>query len=512
MQCLEMLKAHEAAWRTLSWTGSASVDIIIGCGEPVSVSGNLLCFRTNSRMPHQELLLLRAPTKLRNVTGKAWRIQLPHDTQDVCIDSAQDLLICRCRHVTCTCIPLSSSLLPLHSRFKSFLVCSLSTGRNHPLAQHVDAINATSTWQYGTGSMRVYGDNFAVACEQGLYISVWNWKSGEHISDFVRSIIQMKWYPLHADCESKMALLQTPVFTFLDEYHILFPGRTGDSIYVYDIRAMPPINTKKQKLKGTHCFEMPISQLWCHELEPVCSIALDSNSLATGMDSETAMPGLFHTTPHDRVVSLRIIAGLNPTGMHDANWWHDYREIHVHAQSLLMWTRAHPTLPNTCAVIPWSAWGPAAARVVSPRMDSDSNVVSMCRSQTRFSGCGMRSISTPSVRSDGTARITVTDYHPARVFRGRQKEAVHHTYATSTEIGEESGQILGVADAGRGNPSAQIGVCSRLGSKRPLSAVRILYPLCLYCQYYLLFLSIVFQLAQRSFYVCNGGDQESISV
>jgi len=101
-----MLKAHEAAWRTLSWTGSASVDIIIGCGEPVSVSGNVLCFRTNSRMPHQELLLLRAPTKLPNVTGKAWRIQLPHDTQDVCIDSAQDLLICRCRYVTCTCIPL----------------------------------------------------------------------------------------------------------------------------------------------------------------------------------------------------------------------------------------------------------------------------------------------------------------------------------------------------------------------------------------------------------------------
>ncbi len=125
----------------------------------------------------------------------------------------------------------------------------------------------------------------------------------------------------------------------------------------------------------------------------------------------------------------------------------------------------------------------------------------------------MRSISTPSVRSDGTARITVTDYHPARVFRGRQQEVVRHTYATSTEIEEESRQILGVvADAGRGNASAQVGVFSRLGSKRPLSTVRILYPLCLYCQYYLLFLSIVFQLAQRSFYVCDGGDQESISV
>src|SRR6266576_4480068 len=96
MQCLEMLTAHGAAWRTLSWTGSTSVDTLIGWGEPVSVSGNVLGFPTNLGIPNQELLLLRAPSKLRNVTGKTWRIQLPHDNQDVCIDSAQDLLICYC--------------------------------------------------------------------------------------------------------------------------------------------------------------------------------------------------------------------------------------------------------------------------------------------------------------------------------------------------------------------------------------------------------------------------------
>lgn len=108
MQCLERLTEHEAAWRTLSWTGNASVDILVGWGEPVSVSGNVLGFRTNSGVPNQELLLLRAPSKLRDVTGKTWRIQLPHDTQDICIDSAQDLLICYCGYVACTCV------LPLH--------------------------------------------------------------------------------------------------------------------------------------------------------------------------------------------------------------------------------------------------------------------------------------------------------------------------------------------------------------------------------------------------------------
>jgi hypothetical protein len=480
VQCLEMLAAHETAWRTLLWTGSTSVDTLIGWGEPVSVSGNVLCFRTNSGMPQKELLLLRAPSKLRNVVGKTWRIPLPHDTQDVCIDAAQDLLICRwC--VTSICIPPSSSSRPLHSRFKSFRVFSLLLGRSHPFAQHVGVINATSTWQYRTGSMHVCGDNFAVACEQGLYISVWNWKSGEHISDFVCSVIQMKWYPVYADCESKMALLQTPVYTFLDEYHILFPGRTGDSIYVYDVRAMPPVNTKRKRLKGTHCFEMPISQLWGRELEPTCSIALDCNSLTTGVDSETEVPGLFCTNTHDCVVSLRIIVELNPTSMHDENWWHDYREIHVHAQTLLMWTQAHPAPPDACLFVPWSAWGPAAARVVPPRMDDNSDVMSMCRSQSRFSGCGMRIVSTPSVRSDGITTVTVTDYHPARVIRGRKQDVVHHINATPTEIDETSRQMRGASDAGRRNPSTKAGECARLGSERlPLSTVSIFYTPCLF--------------------------------
>jgi hypothetical protein len=74
MKCLEMLAAHEAAWRIVSWSGSASVDILVGWGEPVTMSGNVLGFRTNPGIPRQELLLLRAPSKLRNVTGKNWRV------------------------------------------------------------------------------------------------------------------------------------------------------------------------------------------------------------------------------------------------------------------------------------------------------------------------------------------------------------------------------------------------------------------------------------------------------
>ncbi len=80
-------------------------------------------------------------------------------------------------------------------RDKTFYVGSLSTGEIHPRAEHIGIFSATSTWRYRIGSMRVSGDNFAVASEQGLYISVWNWKSGKHISDFVRSLFKWKDLP-----------------------------------------------------------------------------------------------------------------------------------------------------------------------------------------------------------------------------------------------------------------------------------------------------------------------------
>jgi hypothetical protein len=101
LQCLEMLATHETAWRTLSWTDNTPVNMVVGWQEPVSVSGNVIGFPQQSDAPRKELLLLRAPSKLRNVMMKTWKLQLPYDTQDCCIDSAQDLLISRCGYVTC---------------------------------------------------------------------------------------------------------------------------------------------------------------------------------------------------------------------------------------------------------------------------------------------------------------------------------------------------------------------------------------------------------------------------
>ena len=130
MHCLEMLTAHETAWRTLSWSESAPVGVPVGWGEPVSVSGNVICFRSKLAVSHEQLLLLRAPSKLRDVTMKYWRLQLPYDVKDVCIDSGQDLLIYRCgyvRSVVCRISILTTTLLQ-----DQILLCLLPSERGEP--------------------------------------------------------------------------------------------------------------------------------------------------------------------------------------------------------------------------------------------------------------------------------------------------------------------------------------------------------------------------------------------
>lgn len=347
--------------------------------------------------------------------------------------------------------------------------------------------------------MRVCGDNFAVASEQGLYISVWNWKSGEHISDFVCSLFEIKWNPILLT-KSQTASLQASVFAFLDEYHILFPSSIDDGLYVYDIRAMPPINTRKKKLKGTHCFEISILQFWGNGT--VCNIILESNSLATGIDVATD----FYTSPHDRMISLRFTA-VNSTNMR-SSWGEDYREIHVHARALLMWTQAHSAPPNACVTVPWSAWSASAARVVAPRKDgSDGMYIHPPR--PRFSGCGMRIISVASVQSGGTTGVSIADYHPARVFRGFKKEVVRHTHVSQAkaEVGLRS--KYAVVYAGRNYPS--VNNATYYGTRSecpPLTRVRALFFPFSFLTFY--FAISVLRPALHPFCIYSGSDEKSI--
>lgn len=218
-----------------------------------------------------------------------------------------------------------------------------------------------------------------------------------------------------------MASLQYSTYEFLDEDHIIFPSSIDESLYVYDIRSMPPINSRLRKSKGTHCFEIPVPRFLDNHF--ACSLDLRCNSLAAGED---ASPAAFHADPHQRMVTLLLTAGRNPTGARQ-----EQCEMHTRASVLLAWTKMHPAPPNACIVVPWSGWGPAGARVVAPRLVDD---VTWCASKSRFLGSGMRVVSPPSSRGDGTSFVTVTDYHPARVFRGlraeKQRQHNNHTLPT----------------------------------------------------------------------------------
>lgn len=274
-------------------------------------------------------------------------------------------------------------------------------------------------------------------------------------------------------CTNQMASLQSSSFTFLDENHILFPGPIDDGLYVYDVRAMPPINTRKQKLRGTHCFETSVPQSLVHEA--VCTVNITCNSIATG---ENAAVGRFYTNYDDRMVLLRVTTRSDLMRTH-VNWRQEHHEVHVRAQLLLTWMQKHPAPPNACVVVPWSAWAPTAARMVVPRIDGNT-IPYTCPSQSEFPGCGMRIVSSPSVQSDGTIVVAITDYHPARVFRGREQNALPHTDTISTEVKAEFGHNLKtvIADAERGKQRVQDGVYPRLRSKSaPLPTVRVLFSL-----------------------------------
>ncbi len=265
-----------------------------------------------------------------------------------------------------------------------------------------------------------------------------------------------------------MALLQSSTFDFLDEHHILFPSSVDDSLYVYDIRDMPPINSRRRKSKGTHCFEIAVSRSLGNLA--ASSIDLRCNSLVAG---QHASPASFHTDPSQRMVSLLINAASDPTDA-DVHSRREQREVHARASALLAWTKTHPAPPNACVVVPWSAWGPAAARVVAPRLDD----TTWCTSKSKFLGSGMRVITPPTSHGDASV-VTVTDYHPARVFRGLQAEKhrarISHTHRNGPT--QMEGKVVHVdpeRDNGRQRPSP---LFRSRSSSVPLPTVRTLPPL-----------------------------------
>ena len=231
---------------------------------------------------------------------------------------------------------------------------------------------------------------------------------------------------------------------------------------------MPPINARGKKLKGTHCFETSIPRFLGNESD--CRIDLNCNSLATGAD---AAVGPFYADPDDRIISLRI---TNLVGVPEG-WRQEHHEMHVRTQLLVTWTKWHPAQPNACVVVPWSVWAPAAARMVGPRMDGDNDDVAYtCPSQSRFPSCGMRTASSPFVRNNGTFVVTITDYHPSRVFRGRRLNFLRPADTLSTEVEAKFGHKAMTTNVELDKQRIHSSLYPRLRSRSlPLPTVRVIF-------------------------------------
>ncbi|KAF8502694.1 hypothetical protein F5888DRAFT_1631797 [Russula emetica] len=404
---LELLTAHADAWQSLDTACPEKADILVGWSAPIAVSCNVMVFSRHSRQPENHrgkwndedaevmaqmgprlsLLVLRVPSALRRVEAAHWVLDLPGNA-------------------------------------------------SHPLAERDVHFGM---WDEGdccsdVSNLCVCGD-FVAGVRRVYFISVWNWKTGQLVSDLMISEVNFS------------------SFDFLDEHHILYAVSTEDSIYVYDLRRGQQKQKQPQKEK-----ENEIGPLRFHLALPPINrgttsryIQLRRNALptATGplpdwrswLDDggiaprpEPATPP-FHTDPHERLIVVRITTSPVERG-------EEQFELHVPARAFLEHFSSSATIADTggtrqrdddgeckyeeddgVVVVPWTAWC-NAARATPPRKLPYTV-------QARMIVYGMRALSYPPDWNEGVLHID--SYLPRARRREGSREAGADTRAEPTE-------------------------------------------------------------------------------
>ena len=96
---LQKLREHEAAWRDVAWSDGGVITHEAARDLPTAISGGILAFlkqsdgNLGSPEPGDRLFLLRVPSKLRGIPGDSWELNGLGEMSNLCIDSAQDLLL-----------------------------------------------------------------------------------------------------------------------------------------------------------------------------------------------------------------------------------------------------------------------------------------------------------------------------------------------------------------------------------------------------------------------------------
>ena len=96
---LQRLREHEAAWREVAWSNGGVITHEAARDLPTAISGGVLAFlkqsdsNTGSPELGDRLFLLRVPSNLRGIPGDSWELNGLGEVSNLCIDSAQDLLL-----------------------------------------------------------------------------------------------------------------------------------------------------------------------------------------------------------------------------------------------------------------------------------------------------------------------------------------------------------------------------------------------------------------------------------
>ncbi|KAI0246872.1 hypothetical protein BJV78DRAFT_1250500 [Lactifluus subvellereus] len=412
---LQRLHEHEAAWREVAWSDGGVITHKAARDLPTTISGGVLAFLKQSDGPSDDsgfgdrLFLLRIPSKLRGVPGESWELSGLGEMSNICIDSAQDLL--------------------LFQRACNFHVRALSSGKVHPSTLHPGAFDM------GMGSSDVPTETPIVCCEhvaaivhehgwsqatltiKGTVI-VWNWTTGNQVA-----IIRPVFARIGRD------------ITFLDRTHLLIPASASDSalkpgqnyeltLLVYDFDPSTTVFVNKVATVP-YCFRIALPVRT--GITTFRQARISANTASFSSPVAPCPQGYFYADPKDRIITLEVT---------DNNWMQgmeETAELYAPVRTFLAYIAAHP--PPVLAAsargpvnVPWEAWGPHGAHVV--RAADQPYIIRRSRA------CGMRVLGASLSKKS----VVVADYHPGRVARSANLDAAARvrarTLSTFSEISQ----------------------------------------------------------------------------
>ena len=469
---LELLIAHAAAWRSLDSARPETADLVVGWSAPMAVSGNVLVFAKEVSGPaqdhrrerergdeaeqvglrppterHMALLVLRVPSALRRVEAAHWVLSLPAVASEMCIDASQDLLIyvlyvmphCSLEEVNHG--THAFPLLGVFIRDGAFHVRTLSTGAVYPLVEHRGFFGVwNGSRRFEVFNVCVCGD-FVAAGTGVSFISVWNWKTGQHVRDQVRllAIYTLIGSQNNSFTIAKITEVRFSSFDFLDEHHILYSMSNDDRIYVYDLRRpsaeqQQPQQKEQEREADTKPVGFQLALPPIHRMTTSRYIQVRRNALPSGTappyDTEggnacgSSSPPPFHADPRERLIVLRIATSPVERG-------EEQFELHAPARALIdryasaiaAQRRRHEgrvdgdvngdsdadVEANAEALLPWSAWRDAVRTTPPQKVPY---VI-----PARMINYGMRVVSHPPNWEEGVLHID--SYRP----RSRTREA-----------------------------------------------------------------------------------------